>query len=95
MQKWAIYSFLAIFSCRMVCFGTEDKVTAILSKYPRPIYQDVIVNNKVLINGINLCDKRYDLIKPIFNLFQAPFSVLDLGSAQGYFSFRIAHDGSK
>lgn len=92
MQKYLIYFFLLILPCRMPCFGSEDSVSFILKRYPSQIYQDVLVQNQVLINGLNLCDKRYNLIKPIFDLFQTSFSVLDVGSAQGYFSFRIAHD---
>jgi hypothetical protein len=63
-----------------------------LGKYPLPIYQDVIIHNEVVIKGLNLCDARYRLLRPILNRYQTPFSVLDLGAAQGYFSFRIAHD---
>ena len=92
MRKYPIYFFLLILSCRMACFGSEDSASFILNRYLGPIYQDVFVKNQVLIKGVNLCDKRYDLIKPVFNLFQTSFSILDVGSAQGYFSFRIAHD---
>ncbi len=57
------------------------------------VYQDIIMRGKTLFQGINICDNRYSIIKPILDGFQEkPFSVLDVGAAQGYFSFRIAND---
>lgn len=63
-----------------------------LEKYPMPTYQDILVRNKVIGIGTNVCAARYDMIKPIFDLYQRPFKVLEIGAAQGYFSFRIAND---
>ena len=61
-------------------------------KYPGLIYQDIVVGNQIYPIGTDLCEPRYELIKPVFDLYKRPFSVLDLGAAQGYFSFRIAQD---
>ena len=55
-------------------------------------YQDLLIANETVIEGENLCSNRYELIKPIFQQFFDRFTVLDLGAAQGYFSFKIAHD---
>lgn len=92
MRKCRIYIFFAILSCQALCFGSEDDINYVLNRYPGPIYQDVFVHNQLIIKGLNLCDERYNLIKPVFDLFQTSFSVLDIGAAQGYFSFRIAFD---
>lgn len=55
-------------------------------------YQDLIINNKVKQSGIRLCPQRYEAIKKALDTYNGPFSVLDIGAAEGYFSFRIAHD---
>jgi hypothetical protein len=50
------------------------------------------VNNQIIAVGTDQCAKRYELIKPVLDQYNGKFSVLDLGAAQGYFSFKIAHD---
>ena len=56
------------------------------------VYQDVKVNNEIVSVGTDLCSNRYDLLRPIFDEYQKPFKVLDVGAAQGFFSFSIAQD---
>jgi len=70
----------------------ETPLDSFLSQFPGPIYQDVVIDGEIYPIGTDLCEPRYALIKPILNLFDRPFSVFDLGAAQGYFSFRIARD---
>jgi len=56
-------------------------------------YQDVIVNNKVIVKGHGPdCASRYEMIKPILDTFKRPITVLDIGAASGYMSLRIAND---
>lgn len=63
---------------------------------PHLVYQDIIIKGKTVFQGINKCDNRYAIIKPILDKFgDRSFSVLDVGAAQGYFSFRIAQDFPK
>lgn len=62
---------------------------------PKLIYQDIYINGHVLCRGVNLCDNRYKLIEPILNAYRGQFSLLDLGAAQGYFSFRAAYEYPK
>lgn len=62
------------------------------SKYPGPAYQDLWINNRCVRPGTDVCSTRYEMLLPILNQYTAPFSVLDLGAAQGYFSFRIAEN---
>jgi hypothetical protein len=84
-----------ILSCLLYtipCFGAEMDAEIFFKKYSSPIYQDIIIHNQVVSSGTDLCAPRYDLIKPILDLYRRPFTVLDLGAAQGYFSFSIAHD---
>jgi hypothetical protein len=61
-------------------------------KYPGLIYQDIVIEKDIYSIGTDLCQPRYELIKPVLDLYDVPFSTLDLGAAQGYFSFRIAQD---
>ncbi|MBS0625139.1 MAG: hypothetical protein JSS32_03730 [Verrucomicrobia bacterium] len=57
------------------------------------VYQDIFFGGKTQFQGINICQNRYELIKSIAQQYgNSPFSVLDVGAAQGYFSFRIASD---
>jgi hypothetical protein len=55
-------------------------------------YQDIIINNEVISKGSRECVSRYEALKPFLNHYKRPFTVLDVGASQGYFSFRIAHD---
>ncbi len=70
----------------------EMPLDSFLSQFPGPIYQDVVIGKEIYPIGTDLCEPRYDLIKPILDFYDCPFSLFDLGAAQGYFSFRIARD---
>lgn len=89
MSKWPFFLSFVYSSC---CFGNEGKITNIFDLLSSPTYQDIVIHNHVIKKGTNACDARYQVIKPIFDLYQTSFSVLDLGAAQGYFSFRIANE---
>jgi SAM-dependent methyltransferase len=57
------------------------------------IYQDILVNDQVLRKGSGPdCASRYEALKPILDSFDRPFTVLDIGANNGYFSLRIARD---
>ena len=53
-------------------------------------YQDIIINGQVVKKGIRNCEPTYQAIQKILNRYQRSLTVLDLGAAQGYFSFKIA-----
>jgi len=56
-------------------------------------YQDIIVNNKIVKRGRGpSCESRYEKIAHILSQYKRPITVLDIGAAEGYMSFRIAHD---
>lgn len=80
-----------VFSCTFFKVQGVD-TDAFFAKYPGNSYQDINICNEIFPTGTDLCSNRYDLIKPILNALNKPFNVLDLGAAQGYFSFSIAHD---
>lgn len=58
-------------------------------------YQDIFINGKVVkqanFNHKN-CELRYSIIKPVLEKFERPFTLLDIGASQGYYSFRSAYD---
>ncbi|MFD2046670.1 class I SAM-dependent methyltransferase [Ornithinibacillus salinisoli] len=58
------------------------------------MYQDIWVKGKVVQKGQRECENRYKKIKEQLtkNYRNEPFTVLDLGANNGYFSFRIAED---
>lgn len=55
-------------------------------------YQDIIINNQCVQKGERSCAPTYEIIKNILDKIQKPFNVLDIGAAQGYFSFKIAYN---
>lgn len=84
-----LYCLFTLFSC----FGAEEmNLENFLKKYSLPIYQDIIYHNQVISQGTDICDTRFEIIRPILDMYQRPFKLLDLGAAQGYFSFRTARE---
>jgi len=60
---------------------------------PTHPYQDIFVNGKVLAKGEGPdCESRYNAIKKVLKQYKRPITVLDIGAAEGYFSFRTATD---
>jgi len=57
-------------------------------------YQDIIVNNKVIIKGMRpSCELRYNAIRDfIKGTFKRPITILDIGAAEGYMTFKLAAD---
>lgn len=63
------------------------------STLPAHPYQDVWINGKIVARGEGPdCQTRYQAIKPLLDTYKRPFTVLDIGAAEGYFSFRIASE---
>ena len=69
-----------------------------LPKNPQPkmssvdTYNDVRIKGKTLSLGYRNSEKRYAEIFKFCKKFNRPISVLDLGAAEGYFTFRLAED---
>ncbi len=58
-------------------------------------YQDIIINNEIVkpaTHNHKNCETRYQIIKTILDKYSRPFTMLDLGASQGYYSFRGAWD---
>ena len=56
------------------------------------LYQNIYINDKLVINGVRQCDTRYQLILSICKKIEKPFSLLDIGSNYGYFSIMLAKE---
>jgi 2-polyprenyl-3-methyl-5-hydroxy-6-metoxy-1,4-benzoquinol methylase len=59
---------------------------------PISIYNDIRVQGKTISLGYRNSEKRYDEIYKFCKKFNRPISVLDLGAAEGYFTFRLSED---
>ena len=57
-------------------------------------YNDIRVKGKTLSSGYRNSEERYDEIYKFCKKFNRPISVLDLGAAEGYFTFRLSEDFS-
>lgn len=58
-------------------------------------YQDIFINGRVVKPAsTNHCDceTRYTILKKVLDKYDRPFTMLDIGAGQGYYSFRTAHD---
>ena len=56
-------------------------------------YQDIFINGQVVQRATHNhkdCDIRYQIINSILSKYSRPFTMLDIGAAQGYYSFRAA-----
>jgi SAM-dependent methyltransferase len=57
-------------------------------------YNDIRIKGKIISSGYRNSEKRYNEIFKFCKKFNRPISVLDLGAAEGYFTFRLAEDFS-
>ena len=58
------------------------------------IYNDIRIKGETISSGYRNSEKRYDEIFQFCKKFNRPISVLDLGAAEGYFTFRLSEDFS-
>lgn len=92
MKKSNLICGIALLFCLSIAVHAEVPLGSFLSKYQDPIYQDIVIGNHIHEIGTDLCAPRYELIKPLLDRYTKSFTLLDLGAAQGYFSFRTATD---
>jgi len=66
-----------------------------ISKFGYEQYQDIFINGKIVKPANNNqfdCETRYTIIKKVLDKYNRPFTMLDIGASQGYYSFRTAYD---
>jgi 2-polyprenyl-3-methyl-5-hydroxy-6-metoxy-1,4-benzoquinol methylase len=57
-------------------------------------YNDIRIKGETISSGYRNSEKRYDEVFQFCKKFNRPISVLDLGAAEGYFTFRLSEDFS-
>lgn len=55
-------------------------------------YQDTWKDGKTVEPGDRECADRYEIVRQFCSQYQRPFTVLDIGAAQGYFGARLTED---
>lgn len=55
-------------------------------------YQDIWVNGAVKKPGVRDCESRWEMMKPEFDRWRRPFTVLDFGANLGYYSLRLVEE---
>ncbi len=65
-----------------------------ITEYGYEQYQDIIINNVTFKKASENhdCVSRYSIIQKVLNKYSRPFTIVDIGAAQGYYSFGAAHD---
>lgn len=56
------------------------------------LYQDQYINGEVIVKGKRDCESRYDVLKQVFEKYNRPFTILDIGANFGYYSIRAASE---
>ena len=59
---------------------------------PLLVYTDIRVKGQTVSRGYRDCEERYAQIAKFCQQYDRPISVLDLGAAEGYFTFRLAEE---
>jgi SAM-dependent methyltransferase len=55
-------------------------------------YQDTYIDGRVVDKGERECGRRFDMIKAALPPYTRPFTLLDIGAAQGFFGTRFASE---
>lgn len=72
--------------------STPAEIQAFLAKVRPDTYQDILVDGNVIKEGVKDCEVRYPNIKQIADKYKRPFTVLDIGASEGYFSIKMAQE---
>lgn len=56
------------------------------------IYQDVYLDGVIVQRGTRDSEERYDAIAKVLRRYKRPFTLLDIGASEGYFSFRATRE---
>lgn len=59
--------------------------------FGKQYYQDIFINGEIIQKGERNCTPSWLIIDKFLSNYERPFTVLDLGAAQGFFSFNIAY----
>jgi len=56
------------------------------------LYQDQYVNGSVVVKGKRDCESRYEAMRSLFESYNRPFTILDIGANFGYYSIKAASE---
>ncbi|HJM69094.1 MAG TPA: hypothetical protein QGF02_04055 [Candidatus Babeliales bacterium] len=95
MRQYSIFLLALIFCMQAESNMALKELQKMLGR--RQAYHTVIVNGKIVSRGeFNMtpehCNLRYNIMKPIMDKYSRSFTLLDIGSAAGYFAIRSAAD---
>ncbi|MDN3504704.1 MAG: hypothetical protein P0S95_03915 [Rhabdochlamydiaceae bacterium] len=82
------YFFLLFLGLSIHCYAFLD-----ITKAGYEQYQDIWIKGRVAKKANynhNYCEKRYQIIDKVLSRYNRPFTMLDIGAAQGYYSIRSA-----
>ncbi len=82
--------FLVILLCNS--FLSSEEINVELAPFTNELNLDVLVNGEVIQKSNKDCNARYQLIREVAKKYERPFTVLDLGAGEGYYSFRLAEE---
>lgn len=96
-MKLAWISFLGMYSLSVIAMTNSNIPTGPSLTHHNFVmfqsYQDQIVNGKIIFPGYAKKPlERYEAIRNIVKEYKRPFTMLDIGAAQGYFSFKLGHE---
>ncbi|HSX12579.1 MAG TPA: class I SAM-dependent methyltransferase [Rhabdochlamydiaceae bacterium] len=95
-----MHKFLLALFCLTIqhLFGEDDGIAKRLKYSTWWNYQSIIVNGKVVYDtqqvsgGEQIIWDRYTGMKQVLDQYKRPFTVLDIGANNGFFSLKIAED---
>ena len=64
-----------------------------IAKLGHEQYQDIVINGKVVqkaTHNHNDCETRFQIINNFLKKYNRPFTMIDLGASQGYYTFKSA-----
>lgn len=87
-----IFFLFSFFISNQYC-TLPDKPTQIFkNKIRHDSYQDQVANGKIIFKGrVKYAKERLNAIQSIIDKYKRPITVLDIGAAQGYYSFQSAY----
>lgn len=89
MKPMQILLFLLLSGIKLKA-DTDNSIEKFLATMKPEIYQDIIINGQIVKEGVKNCDQREPYIEALLNKYNRPFTILDIGASQGYFSIKIA-----
>lgn len=89
-MKKLLFSFLTLISLLLTKNIFCNQIDNLLNALPQTVYQDVLINGETIKEGVKHCQVSEKIIYELLDKYERPFTVLDIGASEGYFSIKIA-----